>query len=197
MRAEVILAAVAALSTTVSAGPVQARANAGSKTAIANLKDKIKNVVILMMENRSVDNLLGGQKVEGLNNPILKGPFCNPMDVTNPHHNSVCSEPADYDSILNDPDHSVHGNNYEFFSEFAPNNDAIADGTLKPLMRGFVAEQIRVYGKTVNNDTLIKQVMNYYTEEQVPVITALTHNFTVFNRWHSDHPGVSSPVPPV
>ncbi|KAJ9156202.1 Phosphoesterase superfamily protein [Pleurostoma richardsiae] len=193
MRAEVILAAAAAL-TTVSAGPIESRANAGSKSSIANFKDKIKTVVFLIMENRSVDNLLGGQKVDGLNNPINKGSFCNPFDPSNPHHDNICSEPNDYDSILNDPDHSVHGNNYEFFSTFNPDNDAIADGSLKPLMRGFIGEQVRLYGqKVTSNDTLVKQVMNYYTEDQVPVITALTHNFTVFNRWHSDHPGPTNP----
>lgn len=192
MRAELLLAAATALTSTVGASPVEPRANAGSKSSVANFKDKIKTVVWLIMENRSVDNLLGGQQVEGLNNPIMKGPFCNPLNITNPHHNNVCTEPADYDSILNDPDHSVHGNNVQFYSDFAPDNAAIADGSLKPTMRGFVYEQIRLYGQKVDsNDTLIKQVMGYYTEEQVPVISALTHEFTVFNRWHSDHAGVS------
>ena len=191
MRAKIIaIVAAALLFGPASANPTRDYWEPGSKNSITNLKDKIKTVVVLMMENRSVDNLLGGQKVKGLDNPILKGPFCNPQDINHPHNNVVCTHGADYDSILNDPDHSVHGNNYEFYSNFSPDNAEIARGALQPNMKGFVAEQLRVYNGKADNATLIKQVMNYYTEEQVPVITALTHNFTVFNHWHSDHPGV-------
>ncbi|KAM3555749.1 hypothetical protein MY1884_005445 [Beauveria asiatica] len=41
----------------------------GSPESIKNLKDKIKNVVIMVMENRSFDNLMGGQTLAGLENP--------------------------------------------------------------------------------------------------------------------------------
>ena len=38
-----------------------------------------------------------------------------------------------------------------------------------------------------------EQVMNYYTEDQVPVLTELVQNFVTFNHWHSGVPGVSPP----
>lgn len=160
-------------------------------TAIANLKARIKNVVILEMENRSLDNVLGGQTIGGLDNPIHNGPFCNPYNLTDPAAGLVCSTANDYDSITNDPDHAVYGNNLEFYGDFTPDNEAIASGRLQPTQQGFVQEQLRLYGSTVNRSTLAQQVMNYYTEDQVPVLTALVQNFVTFNHWHSAIPGVS------
>ena len=34
-------------------------------------------------------------------------------------------------------------------------------------MQGFIHEQVRSYGAKANSSFLAKQVMNYYTEEQV------------------------------
>lgn len=174
----------AAVATAVPARPEHAQST-------SNLKDKIKNVVVLIMENRSVDNLLGGQTIKGLENPIQNGPFCNPYNLTNPAEGIVCSAAKDYDSISDDPDHSVYGVNIEYYGTFTPDNNAIASGKLKPNQNGFVHEQIRVYGSSVaNKSELATQVLNYYTEEQVPVLTALVQNFVTFNHWHSDVPGV-------
>ncbi|KAH8911764.1 phosphoesterase [Coniochaeta sp. PMI_546] len=161
--------------------------------AVANLKARIKNVVILEMENRSLDNVLGGQTLAGIDNPIHNGPFCNPYNLTNPAAGQVCSAANDYDSITNDPDHAVYGNNLEFYGTFTPDNDAIASGRLTATQKGFVQEQLRLYGSKVNRTTLAQQVMNYYTEDQVPVLTALVQNFVTFNHWHSAIPGPTDP----
>lgn len=163
-----------------------------SESSIQNMKSRIKNVVILVMENRSFDNLLGGQKLEGLDNPVHNGPFCNPYNVSNPAGGIVCSAAKDYDSITDDPDHAVYGNNFEFYGEFAPNNIAIENGQLLPTQNGFVQEQLRLYESNAKRSELATQVMNYYTEEQVPVLTTLVQNFVTFNHWHSDIPGVST-----
>ena len=156
-----------------------------------NLKDHIKNVVILVMENRSLDNLLGGQRIKGLDNPKQRGPFCNPYNLTDSSAGQVCSAANDFDSITNDPDHAIYGNNIQFYGSYTPDNDAIASGSLAANQKGFVHEQLRLYGSKVNKTTLAQQVMNYYTEEQVPVLTALVKNFVTFNHWHSAVPGVS------
>lgn len=87
---------------------------AGSRSSVQNMKDKIKNVVVLVMENRSLDNLLGGQKIRGLDNPINNGPFCNPLNLTNPKAGYACSQASDFDSVIDDPDHAVYGNNIEW-----------------------------------------------------------------------------------
>lgn len=182
--------------------------SSGSRKSIKNLKDKIKNVVFIIMENRSVDNVLGGQRIKGLDNPINKGPFCNPfdlgiyaegMDMKSVHdqvdekgrsQDWVCSMPKDFDSILDDPDHAIHGNNIEFYGTFTPDNKQIESGQLKPSLHGFVHEQVRLYDQRQTDKYLAQEVINYYTEEQVPVITALSHDFVVFNEFFSDIPGV-------
>ncbi|KAG6826866.1 hypothetical protein H0H92_014104 [Tricholoma furcatifolium] len=153
---------------------------------VLNLKAHIKNVVVLVMENRSLDNLLGGQTIKGLENSINNGPFCNPYNLTDASEGQVCSAPADYDSILDDPDHAVYGNNIEFYGTFVPDNDAIASGQASSTSRF-------VYDSKANKTTLAAQVMNYYTEEQVPVLTELVQNFVTFNHWHSDIAGPTGP----
>ncbi|KAJ5178818.1 hypothetical protein N7492_002028 [Penicillium capsulatum] len=180
-----------AFTAAVSAAPSKREAH--SLPAIKNLKDKIKNVVILEMENRSLDNVLGGQTLKGLENPINSGPFCNPYSLTDKSKGTVCSAAKDYDSILDDPDHSITGNNIEFFGTFHPDNDAIASGKLTPKQQGFVYEQLRSYGDDVNKTELATQVINYYTESEVPVLTKLVQNYLTFNHWHSDVPGPTNP----
>ena len=197
MRTEVAVSGLVALCAVVAdASPLKPRQwgpPSGSPASVSNLKDKIKNVVVLMMENRSLDNLLGGQTTFGLDNPIHNGPFCNPLNISNPWQGYACSGASDYDEILDDPDHAIYGNNVEFYGTFTPDNDAIASGWLQPSMQGFPQEQIRLYHAKQNQSVLAHQVMHYYTEEQVPVLTALTKNFVTFNHWHSDIPGPTNP----
>jgi phospholipase C len=161
-----------------------------SSASINSLKSNIKNVVVLEMENRSLDNILGGQKIKGLDNPIKNGPFCNPLNLTKPSMGEECSAAKDFDSVLNDPDHAIYGNNIEFYGNFTPDNEAIAQGKLTPSQLGFLHEQRRSYPEGTDA-TLAKQVLHYYTPKQVPVMTTLVENFVTFNNWHSDVPGVS------
>lgn len=187
-----------ALTATVDAAPQWGFGGngAGSQSSINNMKSKIKNIVVLVMENRSFDNLLGGQTQRGLDNPTNSGPFCNPMNLTNPAAGYVCSRASDLDSVIDDPDHAVYGNNIEFYGTFTPSNADISSGRLQPHMNGFAHEEIRSYqSKETNHTFLAQQVMNYYTEEQVSVLTALTKNFVTFNHWHSDIPGVCRSIP--
>lgn len=164
---------------------------AHSVSSVSNLKSKIKNVVVLCMENRSLDNLLGGQTHKGLENPINNGPFCNPYNVTDPSQGEHCTEARDYNSVTDDPSHAVTGNTMEFYSQWAPDNDLIASGKLTANNKGFIHEQISKYDSSANKTVLGKQVMNYYTEAEVPVLTSLVQNFLTFNHWHSDVAGVS------
>ncbi|GES62749.1 phosphoesterase superfamily protein [Aspergillus terreus] len=180
------------LAFTAAASALPGRGNHGPAD-IKNLKSHIKNVVILVMENRSLDNLLGGQTIPGLENPVNNGPFCNPFNITDPSQGLACSAAKDFDSILNDPDHAIYGNNFEFYGEFTPDNNAIASGRLTPTQQGFVHEQMRLYQKKANKTELATQVMHYYTEEQVPVLTTLVQNYLTFNHWHSDIPGNTNP----
>ncbi|GIJ83273.1 hypothetical protein Asppvi_002092 [Aspergillus pseudoviridinutans] len=183
------LLAFAAATSAFPAQPTRTR----SQQSIQNLKSNIKNVVILVMENRSLDNLLGGQTLQGLENPVNTGPYCNPYDLNDSSQGVYCAAAKDFDSIYNDPDHAIYGNNIEFYGTFNPDNTLIANGTLVAQNQGFVHEQVRKYGAKVKKASLAAQVMNYYTEQQVPVLTSLVQNYLTFNHWHSDIPGNTDP----
>ncbi|KAF7158373.1 hypothetical protein CNMCM6106_004949 [Aspergillus hiratsukae] len=52
------------------------------------------------MGNFSTDNLLGGQKVTDLDNPINNGPFCNPFNATDPSEGVVRSKASMTSTLL-------------------------------------------------------------------------------------------------
>jgi phospholipase C len=162
---------------------------AGSADSIKNLKSKIKNVVWIILENRSFDNILGGVTRPGFDNPINNGPYCNPQNLANPGLDNWCPGAKDFDSILNDPDHSVTGNNLEFYGTYSPNNKAIANGSLLPSLEGFVNKQLISY-PTLTPEFAAKQVMNYYSEAEIPTLVDIIDEFATFNYWHSCVPGV-------
>ncbi|KAG6848034.1 hypothetical protein H0H93_003983 [Arthromyces matolae] len=164
----------------------------GSKESVANLKDKIHNVVWLLLENRSLDNLLGGIKGRGLDNPVNNGPFCNPVNVNQPKGTKFCSFFQDFDSVANDPDHSVTGYNLELYGTFNPNNAAIANGTLKPTVQGFINKQLISY-PTLDPKVAAEQVLGYYSEDEIPTLVNIVDEFTTFNRWFAGIPGPTNP----
>ena len=189
MHATAVLGLLAS-AVAVSAAPVEL-AQTRSTSSVQNLQDNIKTVVLLCMENRSLDNLLGGQTAEGLENPINNGPYCNPFNVSDPSQGTYCSQAKDDNSVKNDPSHAVTGNTMEFYGDWTPDNTQIAAGTLTADNQGFIHEHITEYPDT-NSTLLASQVMNYYTEDQVPILTSLVQNFLTFNHWHSDIAGVST-----
>lgn len=167
----------------------------GSKQSIANLKDKVENVVWILLENRGFDNILGGVHKQGLDNVVNNGPFCNPVSVSAPNGQKICSQFKDFDSVIHDPDHSVTGVNFELYGTYNPSNDAIANGTLKPSLDGFVERQADRY--KISSQLATEEVMGYYSEDEIPTLVNLVDEFTTFNYWHSCVPGVSASCPPI
>ncbi|KAJ5970555.1 Phosphoesterase [Penicillium vulpinum] len=165
---------------------------AGSKESIANMKDKIENVVWILLENRGFDNILGGIKKKGLDNPINNGPFYNLEDITNPKSKNWSTSKKNYDSVLNDPDHSLTGINFQLYGEYSPDNEAIANGTLTPNMSGFIQRHMLRYPK-ISAQRAADEVMGFYTESQVPTIVDMVDEFTTFNDWFSCVPGPTNP----
>jgi phospholipase C len=164
----------------------------GSKESIQNLKDKVQHVVWILLENRSFDNILGGFNRPGIDNPTTNGPFCNPQNVSDPKSAKWCTKRKNFDSVLNDPDHSVTGNNMEFYGSFSPDNAAIASGQLQPSQQGFVNKQLISYPK-LSPTVATEQVMGYYSEDEVPTLADLVDEYTIFNRWFSCVPGPTNP----
>ncbi|KAG6863417.1 hypothetical protein C0991_005906 [Blastosporella zonata] len=164
----------------------------GSPASVANLKEKIQNVVWILLENRSFDNILGGITGRGFDNPVNTGPFCVPQNVSQPTGSQFCSFFQDFDSVANDPDHSVTGYNFELYGTFNPDNKAIANGTLTPHSQGFLNKHLISY-PTLDPQVAAEQVMGYYSPDEIPTLVDIVDGFTTFNYWFAGIPGPTDP----
>jgi phospholipase C len=137
----------------------------------------LKHLVVLMMENRSFDHMLGALNGVNAVNGIggidgLTGNESNPDINGNP----VKVEPkAQYQGQLDpDPDHHFPAVHKQIF----------AGGTTAS-MNGFVQS----YYDQQHNVNQSKKVMYYFQPDKLPVLTNLAKEFAVFNRWFSSIPG--------
>ena len=141
----------------------------------------ISHVVVLMLENRSFDCMLGrlypsGPDFDGLTGnefnecngtdiPVWKSPQMTP-DV-------VCIPTPDPNELFVDMTDQI----------FGEGNRPPAAAT----MGGFAQN----YVKTPTNDP--KSVMHGFAPEQVPVLSALAKGFGVCDRWHASAPNQTWP----
>lgn len=137
--------------------------------------DNLKHVVVLMMENRSFDHMLGALRQA---DPRINGLTGN---ETNPDSNGqpVKVEPlALYQSQLDpDPDHHFPGVNLQLYGNGGPPG--------VPTMQGFVKSYFE-QRRDVNHS---HKIMYYFPPEKIPILTGLARNYAVFNGWFSSIPG--------
>jgi len=135
-------------------------------------RDNLQHLVVLMMENRSFDHMLGGLKKIDPRIDGLDGNESNP-DTTG---TLVKVEPkAEYQGQLDpDPDH-----------DFAPVEQQIFNGGAVANMQGFIAN----YYEQQRNVKHSRKIMYYFAPEKLPVLTTLAQEFAVFNRWFASIPG--------
>jgi len=138
--------------------------------------EKLRHIVVLMMENRSFDHMLGSL---GLANPAIDG--IRP-DLTNidTEGNSVKPQPlAEFQGQLDpDPDHHFHAVDLQIFNRETGANRAANMG-------GF----IRSYFEQKRDVKHSHKILYYFPKEKLPVITTLALEFAVFTRWFSSIPG--------
>ena len=88
--------------------------------AVSATEYPIKNVVVLMMENRSYDHMLGWMKAGGeYGNPEvdgLTGNECNFKDPKNPELGEICVSHSAPDNSVYDPDHSFEKTTERIYS---------------------------------------------------------------------------------
>jgi phospholipase C len=138
--------------------------------------DKLKHIVVLMMENRSFDHMLGGLKAIDPRIDGLTGQESN-LDTDG---REVFAEPrAKYQGQFKaDPDHHFPGVDMQIF-----NGDLSASRV--PTMQGF----IRSYFQQILDVKKSHAVMDTFAPKKLPVLTTLATEFAVFNRWFSSVPG--------
>src|SRR3954468_9042747 len=138
--------------------------------------DKLKHVVVLMMENRSFDHMLGALKATDARIDGLDGTQFNP-DSTGA---VAAAQPlAQFQGQLDpDPDPHFPGVDLQIFNgDTTPNRVAT--------MHGFVNS----YFSQRRDVKHSRKIMYYFTPEKLPVLTTLATEFAVFNRWFASIPG--------
>jgi phospholipase C len=139
--------------------------------------ENLKHIVVLMMENRSFDHMLGGlkkkhPKINGLNG-----------DESNPDGNGNAvkvSPTAVYrGQLAHDPDHHFPGVDLQIFGGALPGNGRVAN------MQGFV----KSYATQGTGNQGSRAIMNYFAPEKIPVLTTLATEYAVFNGWFASIPG--------
>jgi phospholipase C len=141
---------------------------------LANLQ-KIDHIVVLMLENRSFDHMLGYLSLEGGRDDIdgLREDLANDYDGRRypVHHLGTTA-------ILDDPDHSASSVDLQLGGSTMNGFVASFAGTLS--QRGV---EVRDPGR----------VMGYYNAADVPVYDHLARQFAVCDRWFSSVPGATWP----
>jgi phospholipase C len=181
-------------------------------------RDRIRHVIVLMMENRSFDHLLGYLQHEDARYPNLDrlGVSC-PVDPEHPDTDLVPTSPDASHVLGVDPDHSHESVMLQLFGKAGePDGD-------QPTMNGFIRSfALKIGGNSprpVNRLSRILQwvidkvtavwkwltgkpapvvpdarnIMRCFAEPEVPVLSRLAKEFAVFVNWHASVPGETWP----
>ena len=138
--------------------------------------EQLQHIVVLMMENRSFDHMLGSLKAV---NPQIDGVT---PDLSNPdtNGNPVQAQPlAEFQAQLQpDPDHHFPAVDLQIFGGSTDPN-RVAN------MQGFVKSYFNQQKDVAHS----QKIMYYFAQNQLPVLTTLALQFAVFNRWFASIPG--------
>jgi phospholipase C len=136
--------------------------------------DKLQHIVVLMMENRSFDHMLGSLKAVNAKIDGVTPDLSNPDTNGNP----VKAQPlAEFQAQLQpDPDHHFPAVDLQIFGG-DPNRVANMQGFVKSYFN-----QQRDVGHS-------QKIMYYFAQTNLPVLTTLALEFAVFNRWFASIPG--------
>jgi phospholipase C len=138
--------------------------------------DNLKHIVVLMMENRSFDHMLGSLTAV---NPQIDGITAG---LSNPDTTGAAIQPqplAEFQGQLDpDPDHHFPAVDLQIFGgNTSPGRAAN--------MQGFVKSYFNQQQDVAHS----QKIMYYFAQNQLPVLTTLALEFAVFNRWFASIPG--------
>ena len=142
------------------------------------LGNNIEHVIVLMLENRAFDHMLGFMKaqnadiegcltgMDGCDNPI------DPLDMTS--EKVSVTNTAVYQQTS--PGHSISSTTSQIYGS----SNTSAD------MNGFIASYT---SKTDGENEKGSAIMKCFSEEHIPAITSLAKEFAMFDGWFSSVPG--------
>ncbi|XP_059625004.1 non-specific phospholipase C2 [Cornus florida] len=139
----------------------------------------IKTVVVLVMENRSFDHMLGWMKKLNPNINGVDGSESNPISTTNPNSTRIFFTNQ---SHLVDPD---PGHSFQAIREqiFGSNTTSLNP----PPMNGFAQQAGSM------DPNMPETVMNGFDPDMVAVYKSLVSEFAVFDRWFASVPASTQP----
>jgi phospholipase C len=138
--------------------------------------DALKHIVVLMMENRSFDHMLGSLKAV---NPQIDGVDGTQYNLDTQGNKVLVQPLAEFQSQLDpDPDHHFPAVDQQIFA-----GDQSA--TRVATMQGFVQSYFQQQQDVAHSH----KIMYYFSADKLPVLTSLATNFAVFNRWFASIPG--------
>lgn len=152
------------------------------------MPQEIEHVIVLMMENRSFDHMLGWLQAPGYDIDGLTGGEWNPVDPSEPPgpNNKIVVTRNAEDVTPRDPGHEFHDVNLQLFSN--PGGPPPPGGI--EANKGFIfsyAQQDDVTKATAPT------IMDCFDPANLPVLTTLAKEFAVCKRWFSSVPGPTWP----
>lgn len=159
--------------------------------------DKIKTIIVIMMENRSFDHLLGSLAQEHPERGYLgfSPEFTNPSAP--PHVNPIKVGKAKnmgFKKTTVTPISPEHGHQHVMFQIGDGTNDGKGSGKMQGFTRDILNRfsEIQESGEVLNfNDPSL--VMSYYDKEQLPTYSHIADNFKILDHWFAAHPGPTWP----
>ncbi|AZP11804.1 alkaline phosphatase family protein [Undibacterium parvum] len=155
--------------------------------SVATHPDPIRHVIVLMLENRSFDHMLGdASKIY----PDLEGiPQHGPryQNTSSASKISYAQKPNAMNKIAIDMPH-----------EYVDVMAQMGSSTVPP-MGGFVDAYLSVAGVKESNPGQVEQVMSYFplgataAKDSLPALHGLARNFLVCDHWFSSMPGPTWP----
>jgi len=154
--------------------------------AAESLTDKVKHVIVLMLENRSFDHMLGFLKSLNANidgcSPGQTGcdNHVDPLDHSSPK--VTVDDSAVYVQV--DPHHSIAWTTEQIYG-YPKNTQPPADAI--PTMDGFIAAYVDDFssGDTTGPTTIMK----CFSPDHVPIMSNLSMEYAVFDGWFASVPG--------
>ena len=172
---------------------------------MSNSLSSIEHVVLLMLENRSFDHMLGflyadagnkspsGQDFEGLtgaeSNPDSNGKPVQVFQLTPGTKNA-------YFMPGSDPGEGYHATNDQLFGDIDAPNPPVATN------QGFVKDFAYTLGwqskssswsKSILPGTVANNIMGCYTPDALPVLSALARGYAVCDHWYASVPTETFP----
>jgi phospholipase C len=136
----------------------------------------IKHLVVLMLENRSFDHMLGF--LPGVNG--LDPNWTNPLTPEGPQV-QVSQDARTVGDLEPDPGHEWINVNMQIFENL--------NGTGTPTMKGFVEDYL-----LMNKDQgKARNIMKCFAPNTLPVLSTLAQQYAVCDRWFSSVPGPTIP----